>query len=81
LIDTYKKMGYIAVVKCYNLMLRKYTVELTNNQKLMVKLGQQTCTCRQWQMQDLPCCHALDVIVKANLCVCHYVHPIYKTAT
>ncbi|KAJ8424836.1 LOW QUALITY PROTEIN: hypothetical protein Cgig2_031571 [Carnegiea gigantea] len=65
----------------YSLMLGNYSVELTNSRRLVVKLGQQTCTCRQWQMHDLPCYHALAMIVKANLWVYNYVHPIYKTAT
>ncbi|KAJ8435710.1 LOW QUALITY PROTEIN: hypothetical protein Cgig2_002667 [Carnegiea gigantea] len=46
LADTYKKVGCITAVECYNLMLREYNVELTNNCKLVVKLGQQICTCR-----------------------------------
>jgi len=40
-------MGCIAIVECYSVMLGEYSVELTNNRKLVVKLGQQTCTCRQ----------------------------------
>ena len=60
LADTYKKMGCIAAVECYNLML-------TNSRRLVVKLGQQTYTCRQWQMRGLSCYHALAVIAKANL--------------
>jgi len=81
LADTYQKMGCIAAVECYSLMLGEYSVELTNSRKLMVKLGQQTCTCRTWQTRGIPCCHALAVIAKANLWVYDYVHPIYKTAT
>ena len=46
LANTYKKMGCIAIVECYSLMLGEYSVELTNNRKLVMKLGQQTCTCR-----------------------------------
>ncbi|KAJ8441456.1 LOW QUALITY PROTEIN: hypothetical protein Cgig2_023642 [Carnegiea gigantea] len=46
LADTYQKMGCIATVECYSLMLGKYSVKLTNSRKLVVKLGQQTCTCR-----------------------------------
>ena len=76
-----KKMGCIAAVECYSLMLGEYSVELTNSRRLVVKLGQQTCTCRQWQMRGLPCCHALAIIAKANLWVYDYVHPIYKTTT
>ncbi|KAJ8419354.1 hypothetical protein Cgig2_016510 [Carnegiea gigantea] len=40
LADTYKKMGYIAAVEYYSFMLYEYSVELTNNCKLVVKLGQ-----------------------------------------
>lgn len=81
LADTYQKMGCIAAMECYSLMLGEYSVELTNSRKLLVKLGQQTCTCRVWQMQGIPCYRALVVIAKANLWVYDYVHPIYKTAT
>ncbi|KAJ8435321.1 hypothetical protein Cgig2_022922 [Carnegiea gigantea] len=81
LADTYKKMGCIAAVECHSLMLGEYNVQLTNSRRLVMKLSQQTYTCRQWQMRGLPCCHALAVIAKANLWVYDYVHPIYKTAT
>ena len=40
LADIYKKMGCIATVEHYSLMLGKYNVELTNNRRLVVKLGQ-----------------------------------------
>jgi len=33
---TYKKMGCIAAVECYSLMLGEYSVELTNSRKLAV---------------------------------------------
>jgi len=65
--DTYKKMGCVVVVECYNMMLGEYSVILTNSRKLVVKLGSCTCACRKWQMTDLPCNHALVVITKANL--------------
>ncbi|KAJ8422109.1 hypothetical protein Cgig2_011152 [Carnegiea gigantea] len=81
LTDTYKKISCIAAVQCYSLMLGEYNVELTNNRKLVVKLGKQTCACRQWEIRGLPCYHALVVIAKANLWVYDYIHPIYKTAT
>ena len=44
LAGTYKKMGCIAALECYGLILDEYSVELTNNRKLIVKLGQATCT-------------------------------------
>ena len=37
--DTYQKMGCIAAVECYSLMLGEYSVELTNSRKSVVKLG------------------------------------------
>ncbi|KAJ8424632.1 hypothetical protein Cgig2_032812 [Carnegiea gigantea] len=67
LAGTYKKMGCIAAVECYSLRLGEYSVELTNSRRLVVKLEQQTYTCKQWHMRGLPCCHALAVIAKANL--------------
>ncbi|KAJ8435829.1 hypothetical protein Cgig2_009106 [Carnegiea gigantea] len=81
LADTYKKIGCVTAVGCYSLMLGEYSIELTNNRRLVVKMGQRTCTYRQWLMRGLPCCHALAVIAKANLCVYDYIHPNYKTAT
>lgn len=81
LADSYQKMGCIVAVDCYSFMLGEYSVELTNDRKLMVKLGQQTRTCRVWQTRGIPCCHALAMIAKASLWVYDYVHPIYKTAT
>jgi len=45
--DTYKKMGRVAAVEFYSMLLGEYNVVLTNNQKLVVKLGSQTCTCRK----------------------------------
>ncbi|KAJ8427900.1 hypothetical protein Cgig2_012236 [Carnegiea gigantea] len=79
--DAYKKMGCIPAVKCYSLILGEYNVELTNTCELVVKLRQQTCTYRQWQMCGLPCWHALAVIANANLWVYDSVYPIYKSAT
>jgi len=32
-------------------------------------------------MTGLPCCHALAVIVKVNLWVYDFVHPVYKADT
>jgi len=81
LADTYQKISCITVVECYSAMLGEYSVELTNSRKLVVKLGQQTCTCMQWQMLGLPCCHALTVIAKVNVWVYYYVHPIYMSTT
>ena len=81
LADTYQNMGCIATVECYSLILGEYSVELTNSRKLVVKLGQQSCTCRVWQTRGIPCCHALAVIAMANLWVYDYAHPIYKTVT
>ncbi|KAJ8432834.1 LOW QUALITY PROTEIN: hypothetical protein Cgig2_008548 [Carnegiea gigantea] len=36
LADSYQKMGCIAAVECYSLMLEEYNVELTNSRKLVV---------------------------------------------
>lgn len=81
LADTYRQLGCVAAVECYSFTLGEYSVELSNSRKLVVKLGPQTCTCRQWQRRGLPCCHALAVIAKANLWVYDFVHPIYKATT
>ncbi|KAJ8425935.1 hypothetical protein Cgig2_018733 [Carnegiea gigantea] len=71
LADIYKKMSCITAVECYSLILGKYSMELTNSRKLVVK----------WEMRGLPCCHDLAVIAKANLWLYDYVHPIYQSAT
>ena len=44
LVDPYKKIYCIAAVEYYSLMLGEYGMELSNNHKLVVKLGQQTST-------------------------------------
>ena len=71
-------MGCVAAVECYSVLLGDYSTELTNNLKLVVKLGNK---CRKRQMTGLPCCHALVVIDKANLWVYNFVHPMYKANT
>ncbi|KAJ8437783.1 hypothetical protein Cgig2_024087 [Carnegiea gigantea] len=48
LVDTYKKMGCITVMECCNLMLGEYSVELTNNHKLVIKLGQPDLHANLW---------------------------------
>ncbi|KAJ8447200.1 hypothetical protein Cgig2_030431 [Carnegiea gigantea] len=40
LADTYQKIGCIAAVECYNLMLGEYSVELTNSRKLVTTTQQ-----------------------------------------
>ncbi|KAJ8420184.1 LOW QUALITY PROTEIN: hypothetical protein Cgig2_013364 [Carnegiea gigantea] len=40
LFNTYKKMGCIAAIKCYSLMLGEYSVELTNKCKLVYEYVQ-----------------------------------------
>ncbi|KAJ8424059.1 hypothetical protein Cgig2_032151 [Carnegiea gigantea] len=81
LAGTYQKMGCIAAVEYYSLMLGEYSVELPNSHKLVVNLEQQTYMCRVQQIRGIPCYHALAVIAKENLWVYNYVHPTYKIAT
>jgi len=38
------KMGRVAVIEYYSILLGEYNVELTNNLNLVVKLRQDTCT-------------------------------------
>jgi len=45
--DTYKKMGCVATVECYSMLLREYSAMLTNSWKLGVKLGSYTCKCQK----------------------------------
>jgi len=53
--------------ECYSMLLGQYNVVLTNNWKLVMKLGSHMWTCPQWQMTGLPCCHALVIVAKANI--------------
>jgi len=48
LTDTYNKMDCVATVDGYNILLGEYSIQLTksNNCKLVMKLGQNTYTCR-----------------------------------
>jgi len=79
--DKYKKMGCVAVVECYSMLLGEYSVVLANSQKLVVKLGNHTCTCRKWKMTGLPYHHALAIVAKANLWVYNFVCRMYKVDT
>ena len=44
--------------------------------EFVVDLSRQSCSCRKWDLDDMPCSHACAVIRKANLShynyVCHY---------
>jgi len=45
--DKYNKMRSIAIVEYYSLLLGEYSVEMTNNRKLVVKLDHKTYTCKK----------------------------------
>lgn len=66
-------------IERYSLLNQEYAVQLTNGRRLVVRLNSMTCTCKRWQMQGFPCCHALAVISKANLWVYDYVSVCYKS--
>jgi len=78
---TLANIGCVADVKLFNTTLGEYGVSLTNNRSLVVNLARRTCTCKWWQLQGLPCAHAMAVIDKQKLWVYDYVSDCYKGAT
>ncbi|KAJ8433774.1 hypothetical protein Cgig2_025937 [Carnegiea gigantea] len=78
---TLANIGCVAHVKLFNTALGEYGVSLTNNQSLVVSLARRTCSCKWWQLQGLPCAHAMVVIHKHKLWVYDYVRDCYKGAT
>ncbi|KAJ8432093.1 hypothetical protein Cgig2_001174 [Carnegiea gigantea] len=77
---TLANIGCVAYVKPFNTALGEYGVSLTNNRSLVVNLARRTCSCKWWQLQGLPCAHAMAVIDKHKLWVYDYVSDYYKWA-
>ncbi|XP_021832919.1 uncharacterized protein LOC110772760 [Prunus avium] len=46
---------------------------------VMVDLGQRTCSCRLWQIDDFPCTHAVAAILAKKDSVCDYVECYYSS--
>ena len=77
----YAKIGSVINVQRYNRGIGEYSVTLTNNRCVVVKLSEMTCSCKWWQLRGLPCAHAMAIIEWEKLSVYDYVYPCYKAAT
>jgi len=77
----YAKIGFVIDVQRYNHGTGEYSVRLTNNRCVVVKLSEMTCSCKWWQLHGLPCAHAMAVIECEKLSVYDYVYPCYKATT
>ncbi|KAI8553514.1 hypothetical protein RHMOL_Rhmol05G0022000 [Rhododendron molle] len=53
-------------------------LEVLCNPSVKVDIGRHSCTCTQWQLNGVPCVHAVCAIKKSgkslNACVEHYFH-------
>ena len=65
-------------VQRFNRGIGEYSVRLTNDRCLVVRLRDGTCSCKWWQLCGLPCVHAMAVIEREKLYVYDYVNPCYK---
>ena len=78
---TCEKMGSVVEVQRFNRGIVEYSVRLTNDRCLVVRLRDGTCSCKWWQLCGLPCVHAMAVIEREKLYVHDYVNPCYKAPT
>ncbi|KAJ8425181.1 hypothetical protein Cgig2_010790 [Carnegiea gigantea] len=78
---TYENIGSVVEVQRYNRGIREYSVQLTNDRYLVVRLRDRTCSCKWWQLRGLPCVHVMVVIEREKLSVYDYVNPYYKAPT
>ena len=59
----------------------EYQVRDEKGMDFTVNIQNKTCTCRRFQEDEIPCGHAVAVIVKRNLNVYEYCASFYKTET
>ncbi|KAJ8421945.1 hypothetical protein Cgig2_006416 [Carnegiea gigantea] len=78
---TYENMGSVAEVQRFNRGIGEYSVRLTDDRCLVVRLRDGTCSCKWWQLHGVLCVHAMAVIEREKLYVYDYVHPCYKAPT
>ncbi|KAJ8432162.1 hypothetical protein Cgig2_006864 [Carnegiea gigantea] len=78
---TYENMGSVVEVQRFNRGIKEYSVRLTNGRCLVVRLRDETCSCKWWQLRGLPCVHAMAVIEREKLYVYDYINPCYKAPT
>ncbi|XP_033143571.1 uncharacterized protein LOC103848159 isoform X2 [Brassica rapa] len=50
------------------------------DQSYVVSLEKETCACRSWQMNGIPCIHAVKVILGAKIKLSEFVAPCYTTS-
>jgi len=74
-------MGSVVEVQRFNHGIGEYSVRLTNDRCLVVRLRGGTCSCKWWQLCGLPCVHGMAVIERDKLYVYDYVNPCYKAPT
>ncbi|KAJ8432189.1 hypothetical protein Cgig2_013731 [Carnegiea gigantea] len=77
----YEKMGSVVEVQRFNHGIGEYSVRLTNDHCLVVRLRDETCSGKWWQIRGLLCIHAMAVIEREKLYVYDYVNPCYKAPT
>ncbi|KAJ8430139.1 hypothetical protein Cgig2_022313 [Carnegiea gigantea] len=75
---TYENMGSVMEVQRFNRGIGEYSVRLSNDRCLVVRLSEGTCSCKWWQLRGLPCVHAMAVIEREKFNVYDYVSPCYK---
>ncbi|KAJ8423414.1 hypothetical protein Cgig2_032664 [Carnegiea gigantea] len=75
---TYENMGSVMEVQRFNRGIGEYSVRLSNDRCLVVRLSEGTCSCKWWQLRGLPCVHAMAVIEREKFNVYDYVNPCYK---
>ena len=51
------------------------------NKTYMVNIHERTCSCKRFDIDEVPCCHALAVIAKRHLKCYDYCSKYYKTET
>ncbi|ERN07906.1 hypothetical protein AMTR_s00012p00235430 [Amborella trichopoda] len=53
---------------------------ISHEQTFFVDLGQRTCSCRQWEVQGLPCSHAIAAIHNKKYDVCSFCQDWFYVA-
>jgi len=76
--DTLGLVRTVINITLFSSTTGEYGVQLTNNRSLVVNLKRTTCSYRWWQLQGLPCAHAMAVIEREKLRVYDYGSDCYK---
>jgi len=78
---TLSEIGVVSEVKLLNTSIGEYGVELTNGRRLVVNLSWRACSCKWWQLRELPCLHGMAVIENQKLWLYDLVDDCYKAST